>query len=693
MTKRSLASLCLPSSETAYRAGGIRFGPARRTGLSGPPIEDGTAASVVDLFEAQAARAPEAIAVSFADRALSYREFDRRAGEIAGTLRACGVGRDAVVGISLDRSFEMLVAVLAVLKAGGAYVALDPAYPQERLDYILGDARPQALLTRSPQRTRFADYRGCVLTIDAIEGADVAPPGDGAAASTGPARPGGDALAYVVYTSGSTGTPKGAAVEHRALINLISWQLRASAIGPGQRTLQFASLAFDVSFQEMFATWCAGGTLVLVDERTRRDPEALCGLIDQQRVARLFLPYVALQGLAVAAAARDAAPRSLAEVIVAGEALRITSQIAEFFSRLPGCALVNQYGPAEAAVIVTAFRLRGDPRRWPALPPIGRPIDNVRVLIFDESGRPAPAGVPGEIRIGGAALARGYLNSPERTAEKFVADRSDEAVPGARLYRTGDLGRLLADGNIEFLGRMDRQIKLRGHRIEPGEIEVALARHHQVSQAVVKPYEPAPGDRRLVAYVVPRPGGRPTVGELMRFLTARLPRYMVPSLIAFVDAIPLTPSGKIDLASLPPPEACATAGAAAAAAPRTELERRLATIWARILNVKSVGVTDNFFEIGGDSLLALRVAAEIETAFARTVPLGAIFAAPTIERLAPMLDRDAALPAGFSLVPLRTAGSGPPIFFVHWIPRDVVRRLDVDRPDRKSTRLNSSHRL
>jgi amino acid adenylation domain-containing protein len=628
--------------------------------------------TVLDLFDAQVGRSPEASAALFAGGELSYRELDRRARRLAGRLRAMGVGRDSVVGIALARSCEMLTAVLAVLKAGGAYVALDPAYPQQRLSFILGDARPQALVTDASRQQQFAEYRERLIAIGGtIDGA-----GEVAEALPPPPRPAGDWLAYVVYTSGSTGIPKGVAVEHRPLANLISWQLRASRIGLGQRTLQFTSLAFDVSFQEIFATWCAGGTLVLVDERTRRDPDALYAFIDERRIARLFLPYIALQGLAVAAEARGAAPRSLREVVVAGEALRITSQIADFFARLPDCVLVNQYGPAEAAVIVTAFSLEGDPHRWPALPPIGRPIDHVRVLIRDESRNPVPDGVAGEIHIGGAALARGYLNSPELTAEKFVTAGSGEA----RLYRTGDLGRRLADGNIEFLGRLDRQVKLRGYRIEPGEIEVVLAQHPSVSQAVVKLYEPTPGDKRLVAYVVAQAGVPPPVAELIRFLGERLPRYMVPSLIAVIDAVPVTPSGKIDFSALPEPEAWLGPGAATSAPSGHETERRLAAIWTRVLKVGSVGITDDFFDIGGDSLLALRLALEIEKAFARTVPLGVIFSAPTIERLARILDCGKAPATGFSLVPVRTAGTAPPIFFVHFIPRDLVRRLVTDRP-------------
>jgi amino acid adenylation domain-containing protein len=626
--------------------------------------------TVLELFDAQVARSPEAPAVLFPGGQLSYRELDRRALGLACRLRALGVGRDRVVGISVERSSEMLIAVLAVLKAGGAYVALDPAYPEQRLSLILGDTRPQVLIAESSRRRRFSQYRGPVVALGGDDGWTI----DGVAEAP-PPGPAGDWLAYVVYTSGSTGTPKGVAVEHRPLANLISWQLRASRIGPGQRTLQFTSLAFDVSFQEIFATWCAGGALVLVDERTRRDPDALYQLIDDRRIARLFLPYVALQGLAVAAAARNAAPPSLIEVIVAGEALRITSQIAWFFARLPGCALVNQYGPAEAAVIVTAFPLAGDPYRWPALPPIGKPIDRVRTLILDENRNPVPEGAAGEIHIGGIALARGYLSSPELTAEKFVV----EGAGAGRLYRTGDLGRRRADGNIEFLGRRDRQVKVRGYRIEPGEIEVALAQHPQVGQAVVKLYEPAPGDKRLVAYVVARAGGPPPVAELMRFLGERLPRYMVPSLIAFIDAVPVTPSGKIDFSGLPEPEAW-QGPQAAPAPPRHETERRLAAIWSRVLKVGSLGVTDDFFAIGGDSILALRLALEIERAFARTVPLGVIFSAPTIEHLARILDRGEVPATGFSLVPVRTAGIAPPIFFVHFIPRALVRRLVTDRP-------------
>jgi amino acid adenylation domain-containing protein len=444
---------------------------------------------------------PDAVAVSFGDVAVPYRTLNRRANALARRLQTLGVGPDAVVGICLDRSIELIVGILAVLKAGGAYAPLDPAYPIDRLEYMVRDAAARALLT-SRRLTN-------VPPVDDAEVIYLDDPGmaNDEAEDAPTTSVGLDHLAYVIYTSGSTGRPKGVAMPHRPLSNLIAWQTTVSAIGAGGRTLQFTSPSFDVSFQEIFATLCAGGELVLVSDLTRRDPRALLHLLRERSVARLFLPFVGLQQLAVTGAT-DADLPDLREVITAGEQLRITPALAQWFARHPRCTLHNHYGPAEAHV-VTAHTLAGAPGDWPTLPPIGVPLPNVEILLLDEQRRPVEPGTPGEIFIGGVCVARGYLNRPELTHERFVPhplrleSDSGSGGNGSRVYRTGDLGRLLPDGAIEFLGRADDQLKIRGFRVEPGEIETVLLQHAGVRQAAVVAREDSTGTKRLAAYLVP----------------------------------------------------------------------------------------------------------------------------------------------------------------------------------------------
>jgi len=437
---------------------------------------------------------PDAVAVSFDGVAVSYRTLNRRANALATRLQGRGVGPDVVVGVSLDRSVELIVGILAVLKAGGAYAPLDPAYPKDRLEFMVRDAGARAVLT-SRRLTDMPRVDGVELVFLDKDEAD-------ATLETEAAPPSAvdlDHLAYVIYTSGSTGRPKGVAMPHGPLSNLIGWQIESSTVGAGGRTLQFTSPSFDVSFQEIFATLAAGGELVLVSEMTRRDPRALLAVMRDRSVARLFLPFVALQQLAVTGAT-DADLPDLREVITAGEQLRVTPALVQWFARHPRCTLHNHYGPAEAHV-VTAHTLTGPPSDWPALPPIGVPLPNVEILVVDEDRRPVAPGAAGEILIGGVCLARGYLNRPDLTAERFLAHplRGD----GARVYRTGDLGRVLDDSTIEFLGRTDDQVKIRGFRVEPGEIETVLLQHPAVRQAAVVAHDDASGAKRLAAYIVP----------------------------------------------------------------------------------------------------------------------------------------------------------------------------------------------
>ncbi|WP_293062505.1 MULTISPECIES: amino acid adenylation domain-containing protein [unclassified Moorena] len=392
-------------------------------------------------------------------------------------------------------------------------------------------------------------------------------------------------LAYVIYTSGSTGKPKGVAMKHLALSNLILWQRSNTTVSTRAKTLQFAPISFDVSFQEIFSTWCAGGTLVLISEELRRDPVALLHLLRAKQVERLFLPFVGLQQLAETAQTLGLIPTSLREVITAGEQLQITPAIASFFSQLKDCSLHNQYGPSETHV-VTAFTLTGSTDNWSALPPIGRPIANTQIYLLDQFAQPVPVGISGELYIGGVCLARGYLNRPDLTAERFIPNPFSQEE-GSRLYKTGDLARYLPDGNIEYLGRIDNQVKVRGFRIEVGEIEVILAQHPDLRQTAVIVREDQPGDKRLVAYVCPNQGQIPTSGQLRRFLWEKLPDYMVPRNFVTLEALPLTPSGKVDRKALPIPDASSLIRETSFVAPRDSVELQLAQIWSEILGLTS----------------------------------------------------------------------------------------------------------
>jgi amino acid adenylation domain-containing protein/FkbM family methyltransferase len=587
------------------------------------------------LFERHVALTPEAVAARFGDARLTYGELNARANRLARLLRRRGVGSEDRVAVCVERSFDMLVALAAILKAGAAYVPLDPEYPRERIAFILADARIALALTQAPLADRLAgagaeairldeDWEAIAREEEGNLGLDVPP----------------DSLVYSVYTSGSTGRPKGVAMSHRAISNLLSFQRRDSEAAGALRTLQFASLSFDVSFQEIFSTLTAGGEIVLVGEEERRDPSRLLRRIAAGRVERLFVPFVALNQLAETAQEENLHPPSLREINTAGEQLRITPAIRDFFARLSSCRLVNHYGPSETH-LVTTFELEGNPGGWPELPSIGRPIPNAPVFLLDADARPVPAGVPGELCVGGAGLARGYHGRPDRTAERFVPDPFS-AEPGARLYRTGDVARFRAGGTLEFLGRRDLQVKVRGYRVEPGEIEAALSRHPAVRQAVVTPHDHR-GGKRLAAYVVPHGGARVTPSELKEHLARALPEFMVPAAVVLLEALPLTPNGKVDRQALPEPEWSAAAGYVA---PRSPQEEVVCNVFAEVLGLPRAGAADNFFDLGGHSLLATQVIARVRRAFGVEVPLRALFEAPT--------------PAGVAAAAARHAGSPVP---------------------------------
>ncbi|WP_426575526.1 amino acid adenylation domain-containing protein (plasmid) [Xenorhabdus stockiae] len=583
------------------------------------------------LFEAQAAQHPDAIAVEFEEQVLSYGELNHRANHLAHYLITLGVGPDERVAICVERSPEMVVGLLAILKAGGAYVPLDPALPDERLAHMLKDSAPVALLTQSTfaqaleaalpsaSHTVLLDKQPAHLTEQPAHNPTVP--------ALAPHH-----LAYVIYTSGSTGLPKGVEMPQSALSNLLHWHhYTPEHPTTAGKTLQFAALGFDVAFQEIFTTLCEGGCLVLINDSLRRDPQQLLKLVQQQQIERLFLPYVALQHFAEAVNLSEGDDLScLKHIITAGEQLRITPAIQHLLRRARHCRLHNHYGPTESHV-VTSYTLDNETEHWPTLPPIGRPIANTQIYILDPHGQPVPWGVTGEIYIAGKSVARGYLNRPELTAERFLScPFSNE--PGTRMYKTGDLGRWLPDGNIDYLGRNDFQVKVRGFRIELGEIESALMAYSQIRQAVVIDREHQ-GHKVLVAYLVAEDAVSDDM--LLTHLSDRLPDYMLPASFTFMDAIPLTPNGKVNRRALPEP---LFGNRDSYVAPRNVLETQLCAIWQDVLALEQVGIDDNFFRIGGNSLSSIKLIAAIRRTLSTDISLAQLFELKTIAGLATQMN-------------------------------------------------------
>jgi amino acid adenylation domain-containing protein len=586
---------------------------------------------VHELFEEQVRQTPDATAVVHEGESLTYAVLNGRANLLARYLRNQGVGPDQLVGIFLERGLEMVVGLLGILKAGGAYMPLDPNYPPERLQQMLEDAAPEIVLTQTELMTVLPATQAEVIALDE-QMKEI--PRD-VEENTSAAELGLTArhLIYVIYTSGSTGRPKGTAMAHRSMVNLIEWHRTSFGTCEGRHVLQFAALSFDVAFQEIFSTLCTGGTLVLLDEWIRRDARALTEFLNSHSIQRLFVPPLMLQSLAKSSSTTGVVPGHLQDVITAGEQLRISPEVVALFKRLDGCRLHNHYGPTETHV-VTALTLTGNPDQWPSLPAIGRPISNTQIYVLDGERQLVPIGVAGEIYVGGAGVARGYLGRTELTAQRFIDDPLN-SERGARLYRTGDLGRWRSDGTLEYLGRNDYQVKIRGYRVELGEIEAQLARHAQVKEAAVIAREDAPGERRLVAYVTRRDQGDPTVEELRAHLKAVLPEYMVPSAIVMLECLPLTPSGKLDRRALPMPELDAYASPQYEA-PQGGVEETLAAIWEQLLRVERVGRNDNFFELGGHSLLIVQLIDRLRRV-ALSVSVHRVFESPTLADLASAL--------------------------------------------------------
>jgi amino acid adenylation domain-containing protein len=631
-----------------------------------------------ERFEVQAARNPDGLAVMCGEDRLSYGELNERANRLAHYLIGMGVGPDSLVGVTLERSIETVISLLATLKAGGAYLPLDPGYPGARLSQMLRAAGPAVVVSRSALRARLPETTPVVL-LDAqatealLAGCASRNPTD--ADRVRPLRP--EHAAYVIYTSGSTGTPKGVVQTQATLLNLMAWQ---DPGGPGGRVAQFSSMSFDVSLQEMCYALLSGKALAIVDSETRVQPEQLAAFIDENDITDLFVPNVVLEPL-IKAALEDGGMAALRNIYQAGEALTITPALKRFFETHPDCRLHNHYGPTETHV-VTAEVLPPGPEVWPYLPAIGSPIWNTRAYVLGGELEPVPIGVTGQLYLAGAGLARGYLGQPGLTAERFVADPYAHE-PGARMYRTGDLVRWREDGSLEFLGRADQQVKIRGFRIEPGEIEALLTTHETVAQAVVMAREDAVGGRRLVAYVVPVAGKAPEVAALRRDLRSKVPEYMVPAAIIVLDALPLTSNRKLDRHALPVPN---REGEEEYRAPRTPEEEILCQVFAEVLALTRVGVDDNFFDLGGHSLLAADMFSRIRRVFGKNLPISTVFQAPTVRQLAVVLQEEKRNGSWASLRAIKADGTNPPLFLVPGVGGNVVgfyelaRLLGADQP-------------
>ncbi|MDF5726641.1 MAG: amino acid adenylation domain-containing protein [Rhizonema sp. PD38] len=580
------------------------------------------------MFEAQVELTPDAIAVIFEDEQLTYRVLNQRANQLAHYLQVLGVGPEILVGICIERSVEMVVGLLGILKAGGAYVPVDPTYPQTRLSFILSDSQVSVLLTTENLVVQLPEQKARVLCLDSQNSIITLESEENPVSNVHASN-----LAYVIYTSGSTGKPKGTMNTHRGISNRLRWMQDVYQLTAGDRILQKTPFSFDVSVWEFFCPLLTAGCLVVAQPGGHQDSAYLIRLIVQHNISILhFVPsmlqvFLQEQGLEHCSCLR--------KVICSGEVLPFKLQ-EQFFTRLK-CELYNLYGPTEAAIDVTYWQCESGNHR--KIVPIGRPIANTQIYILNAHLQPVSTGTSGEIYIGGISLARGYLTHPILTAEKFIPNPFSNE-PGARLYKTGDLARYLSDGNIEYLGRLDHQVKIRGFRIELGEIEAVLSQHSEVQQTVVIDQEDHSSNKRLVAYIVPQPGTTPAVSNIRHFLQEKLPKYMLPSAFVMLEALPLTSNGKIDRQQLPQPEKLAPELATTYVAPQSPEEKMIATVWQAVLNVEKVGIYDNFFDLGGHSLLVVQVHSKLQEVFNKHISIVDLFTYPTISFLARYLSQE-----------------------------------------------------
>ncbi|HUI06175.1 MAG TPA: amino acid adenylation domain-containing protein [Verrucomicrobiae bacterium] len=636
----------LPMLTSAEREQRARWNDTGRDGCGAQCIHE--------LVEARAKQTPERVAVVFEDGSLSYGELNARANQLARCLQARGVMAGGLVGLYVERSCDMVVALLGILKAGAAYVPLDPAFPRARIAYMLRDSGAALVIT---QQTLAADLSGSVLRLDA-DGPEIARESRDDLALAIPSN----SLAYVIYTSGSTGQPKGIAIEHRSVVNFLGSMRREPGLGADDVLLGVTTISFDIAALEVFLPLTTGAQLWLASRGVA---------LDARRLARRLEGVTVMQAtpatwrMLVQSGWRG---NSKLKILCGGEAL--PPELArDLLAR--GGELWNMYGPTETTIWSTCHRVKN----VDGVVSIGRPIANTTVHVLGNDRQPRPVDVVGELYIGGAGLARGYHNRLELTREKFIPDPFSND-PTARLYATGDLARRAPDGTIEVLGRLDHQIKIRGFRIEAGEIEARLNEHPAIRQSAVVAREDVPGEKALVAYIVTGSATIPT-NELRAFLAERLPDYMIPSSFVGLDRLPLTPNGKVDRQALPAPERVEASVTRNYVAPRGPVEQALANIWAEVLKVKRVGIHDDFFELGGHSLLAVRLFSQIAKLTGKDLPLVTLFQAPTIERLAAILRQEGWESPWASLVPIKADGTKPPFYCVHGIGGNILEYLDL----------------
>jgi len=635
-----------------------------------------------ELFEEQAQKTPDKVALIYQGTELTYGELNRRANQLSYSLKQRGVGPEVFVGICLGRSPEMVVGLLAILKAGGAYIPLDPAHPTERIFLMLADSKTRLLLTQQHLASELGPWGGETIYLDAAWPEIARNSTDNPVNVTS-----AENSAYLLYTSGSTGLPKGVVNSHRASMNRFDWMWRAYPFAEGEVCCQKTSLSFGDSIWEVFGPLLQGVPLVIIADGSVKDPHELIAVLSANKVTRLVLVPSLLRVIVDLGEDLAQQLRDLQYCVCSGETLPV-DLATTFRERFPHVKLINLYGSSEVAADVTIYEVSDTDGLWHI--PIGRPIANTKIYIVDSHFQPAPVGVLGEICVGGAGLARGYLNSARLTAEKFVADPLGKQT-GARLFRTGDIGRYLPDGNIEYHGRRDHQVKVRGFRIELGEIENVLKNSSAVKDAVVMLRESANGNKHLVGYVVANPNNAEfpngvSGSELKRLLKKSLPEYMVPAYFVFLPKFPLTASGKIDRQALPHADGTRPELEETHIAPRDELEARLANIWERLLGVQSVGIRDDFFHLGGHSLLAVRLVSEIQKETGQRLPLVSFFQGANIEYLASLLRKDVKSVSWPTLVEIQPGGPNPALFCVS-MPnvnalgyRSLARYLGRDQP-------------
>ncbi len=622
-----------------------------------------------NLIETTAKRVPDNIAIEFDNKKITYKELNEKANQLANYLTQNGVKADSLVGLFTERSIEMVVGLLGILKAGGAYVPMDPAFPADRLAYMLEDAGIKILITQQKLSGMFPHFSGNEICLDKdwekISKHNNSNPVINFSSQN---------LAYIIYTSGSTGKPKGVQIEHRSVVNFLFSMLNEPGLAQEDILLSVTTLSFDIAGLELYLPLIAGAKVVLASKENSVDGNALLNIIQTKKIT-IMQATPSTWRLMLAAGWNK---KLGIKILCGGEAL--PADLASELIKLEG-SLWNMYGPTETTIWSAVKKIDSTDNQIL----VGRPIANTQFYILDVNNYPVPIGVAGELHIGGDGLARGYYNRPELTNEKFIQNPFDENKK-TLIYKTGDLARFRSDGYIEFLGRLDHQVKIRGFRIELGEIESVLINHNDIKQAVVSTFQSVSGDVRLVSYLITMNGKAPSVNELREHIRESLPEYMIPSHFEFLSEFPLTPNGKIDRKALPAPELNKSEISTGYRPPKDEVEIQLTSLWEKTLNVKPVGITDNFFELGGHSLLAAQLFAKIENLFGVNIPLGVLFQAPTIESLSKIIKQKDRKPVWSSLVPIKTTGSKPPLFLIHGaegnvlLYRELAEHLGPDQP-------------